>query len=233
MFKLPYSGIEKSFTENKLLIKEIIQNFHSNFELYGTQVTISFADRLSIFLSTYPAIVEKIQSLILQNFTEEDIIRKVIINLLNKEFGNFENYELVRISIAAIISVTSKCKIDYPFEIIDIIFNRTSKTVKLKLTPLISFLNHKSIILLFCGLSYILEELHINEEFQYNIDEIDNILFQLNKLEQSPLWAKDELIYQFLIRLNFLIDFEDNIPRQFNYSYLLYVLKSIYYEIPH
>ena len=118
MFKLPYTGIEKSFTRNKLFTKEIINEYNSNSELYGTQITISFADRISIFLSNYPLIVEKIQSLVFQDVNLEGITRKILISLLNKEFGSFESYELVKISIATIISVTSRCRIDYPFELV-------------------------------------------------------------------------------------------------------------------
>ena len=231
MFKLPYAGIENSFTKNKLFSKEIIQEYNSNSELYGTQLTISFADRVSIFLANYPAIVEKIQSLVFQDVTHEGIIRKILISLLNKDFGSFESYELVKISIAAVISVTSRCRIDYPFEIIDAEFKQSSKSVKLILTPLITFLNQRSIILIFCSLSYIVEELHLNEVFQYKTEEIEDILVRLNKIEPSSLWNKEELIYQFLIRLNFLIDIVDDNTNSIKYSLLLYVLKSIFNEI--
>ncbi len=231
MFKLPFSGIEKSFTKNKAFSKEIIQEFDSNVELYGTQVTISFADRLGMFLGNYPALVEKIQSLIFQDLSQEEIIRKTIINLLNKEFGDIDNYELVKICIAAIISITSRCKIDYPFEVIDVTFNQSTKSIKLLLYPLITFLNQKAIILIFCSLSYILEELHINEVFQYQTEEIEDILSHLNGIERSSLWNKEELIYQFLIRLNFLLDVKDTNTHSVNYHLLMYVLKSFFNEI--
>ena len=174
MFRFPFSDLEKSFTENKLLTKQLIQKYNSNSDLYGTQVTFSLADRLGIFLANYPTLIEKIQSLILQDLSQEEIVRKIIINLLNKEFGDFENFEVVKVSIAAIISITSKCLIDYPFEILDFDFNQATLTVRLQFSSLITFLVQKSIILLFCSVPYILEELHINDEFKYMPKEIEN-----------------------------------------------------------
>lgn len=231
MFKLPFSGIEGAFAKNKAYSREIIQEYSSNVELYGTQVTVSFADRLGIFLANYPSLVEKIQSLIFQDLSEEEIIRKTIINLLNKEFGDFETSELIKISIAAIISITSRCKIDYPFEVIDIAFNKTDKLIKLQFSPLITFLDQKAIILVFCSLSYILEELHINEVFQYQTEDIETILIHLNQIEKSSLWNKEELMYQFLIRLNFLIDVVDSNTGTVNYDLLMYILKAFFTEI--
>ena len=231
MFRFPFSDLEKSFTENKLLTKQLIQKYNSNSDLYGTQVTFSLADRLGIFLANYPTLIEKIQSLILQDLSQEEIVRKIIINLLNKEFGDFENFEVVKVSIAAIISITSKCLIDYPFEILDFDFNQATLTVRLQFSSLITFLGQKSIILLFCSVSYILEELHINDEFKYMPKEIENLLFHLNNLEPSFLWGKEELIYHFLLRLNFMIDGEETQYGQSKYSYLMYVLRSVYDEL--
>ena len=108
---------------------------------------------------------------------------------------------------------------------------KTTKTVKLILKPLISLLSYKSIVILFSSLSYILEELHVNEVFQYKTEDIEHILQKLNEIESSLLWNKEELIYQFLIRLNFLIDTRVDKDVQTNYNLLMFVLKSIFFEI--
>ena len=230
MFKIPFSDLEQAFVDNKRYCNDLLKGNNSDYELYGTQITISYADRISIFLSEFNTITEKIQNYILQDMSEKEIIRKILISLINKEFGNFEIEKVLKLSIAIIISITSKSKIDYPYEILDIDYDKSTKTVKLILKPLITFLNYKSIVLIFSGLSYLLEELHVNEVFQYKSEEIELILKYLNKLEASSLWNKEELIYQFLIRLNFYLD--STIEGSSNSIItLMYVLKAVFFEI--
>ena len=230
MFKIPYSEIEKTFTRNKLIIQGLFRDKGLSADFYGTQVTFSYADRIGIFLANFPEITIKIQSLILQDLNEENIIRKTLISLINKEFGEFDTSQLLRISIAIIISITSKSRIDYPYEIVDINYEQSSRTVKLNLSSLIKFLNSRSIVLLICGLSYVIEELHINETFRYETAEIEEILANLNDIFPSSIWNNEEFAYQFLIRLNFYIEIGNNLKRSYD-NLLLYVLKALFFEI--
>ena len=229
MFKIPYSEIENAFTRNKLIVQGLFRDKGKNTDFYGTQVTYSYADRISIFLANFPEITIKIQSFILQGLNEENIIRKILISLINKEFGEFEKSQLLRISIAIIISITSKSRIDYPYEIVDINYEQSSNTFKLNLFSLIKFLNLKSIVLLICAFSYVIEELHTNETFRYETEEIEDIIRNLNNINPGSLWNNEEFAYQFLIRLNYYINIADSLKNFDNL--LLYVLKALYLEI--
>ena len=62
MFKLPYHDLEKSFVDNKILCSELLKLNNFDFDIYGTQITISYVDRIPIFLAQYTAIAEKIQN---------------------------------------------------------------------------------------------------------------------------------------------------------------------------
>jgi hypothetical protein len=231
MFKTPYNGIENTFIQHKNYSLSLFKEHKVNEEFFGTQLTLSYADRLSLFLGSYPAILEKIQELITQNNSDEEIIRKILIKLVNKEFGSYELSLLLKICITIVISISSKCKIDYPFEIIDVEFSDSNKTIVVKISNLVSFLSQKSIIILICSLTYLLEEVHTIKGNNFDPEKIEELLNDFYKIDQSPLWAKEEIIYQFLIRLNFLLDIQENGSISDENEILMYFLRSIADEI--
>ena len=79
-------------------------------------------------------------------------------------------------------------------------------------------------------MSYVIEELHINETFRYETAEIEEILANLNDIFPSSIWNNEEFAYQFLIRLNFYIEIGNNLKRSYD-NLLLYVLKALFFEI--
>lgn len=229
LFKPPYNIIEKSFFKNKKFVENLfLKSKVIDVDLYGTHHTYSLADRIHAFLSPYPTLADSIQEYLLKNYSQEEIIRKIIALLINKKFGSFNHDQLLNISLICLVLITSNGTLDSPIDIVEVEIKPSSQEVSLYFSDLIYLLPSKSIVLLIASFYYLIEELHLQDIFQYTIEDIKDILNSCNHEIPSQIWNVDGFIYNLLFRLGFEIN---SLETQNRSKILSHVCLSFIYEL--